>query len=130
MPMSAIQCCPQLLGHPVLGSDASPENRSANVGQPGLLLCVNADMIPMDVCGNLFRLGGIERETEARLEFGEEGIRGPPMLEKKEFQARFFTALAKNFAFAEVFRDAAHDRHHLLPLDEGVERNGEVRVRG
>jgi hypothetical protein len=52
------------------------------------------------------------------------------MLEKKIFHASALAALAKNVAGTENLGDGTHDGDNLLWLDEGVEANGEMRLRG
>jgi hypothetical protein len=52
------------------------------------------------------------------------------MLEKKIFHASALAALAKHVAGTENLGDGTHDRDNLLWLDEGVEANGEMRLRG
>src|SRR5712692_10009741 len=116
-------------GPKLLRGDASAENGSANVRQAGLLLRVNAHMVAIDVRGDLFRLARIEGITQAALEFGKKRAGGPAMLEEQEFQASFFAAVAKNFTVAEDFRDTADDRNDLIPLNEGIKRDAEMRVR-
>jgi hypothetical protein len=55
-------------GAQLLGSDAAAENVGANVGEAGLLLRMNADVVALDVGGYFFRLGGVEGESDTVLE--------------------------------------------------------------
>ncbi len=75
-------------------------------------------------------LGGIEREAETSVDGGEESFGRPAMFEKEEFHAGTFAALAEDIAFAEDFGDGADDRDDLMRKDEGVEADGEMRLRG
>ena len=72
-----------------------------------MLLGMDADVIAMDVGGDLFRFGGIENEADTLLEFGEEAVRGPAMLQEQEFQAGAFAIFTEYVRFAEDFGDAA-----------------------
>ena len=52
------------------------------------------------------------------------------MLEEEKFQTGALTIFAKDVLGAEEVGDAAGDRNDLIPCDEGVETNGEVRIGG
>src|SRR5580704_3550527 len=110
--------------------DASAQHVGADVGQAELLLSVNADVIAMDVGGDFFRFSGIENEADTLLEFGEEAVGGPAVLQEQEFQAGAFAVFAEYVSFAEDFGDAAGDRDDLLPWHKSSEAHGQVRICG
>ena len=112
------------------GGDAPANDGSADGKEAGLLLRLHAEMIAMDLRGKIFRLGGIERVTEAFLDGGEEGIGSPAVFEEKVFEAGALPALAEDFAGTEDFGDGADNRNDLVLTDEGVEADGEMRLGG
>jgi len=102
------------------GSDATANDGSADGKEAGLLLGLHAEMIAMDLGGEIFGFGGIEGEGETGLDGGEEGVGGPAVLEEEIFQASAFAALAENLAFAEDFGDGADNGDDLILMDESV----------
>src|ERR1700693_2760969 len=91
---------------------------------------MHADVVAMNVGGDVFPFAGIERKADALLQFREESVGGPAMFEEEKFEAGFFPALPQNFAGAEYFGDAANDWDNLVGLDESIERDGQVRIGG
>ena len=87
----------------LLRRDASAQDRCAHVHQAGLFLVVHADMVAVNVGGNVFAFAGVKRKTDALLKIGEKRFRGPAMLEKEKFQARAFAALAQHVRWREKF---------------------------
>src|SRR5579859_6505708 len=90
-------------------SDASAKNGSANVIEASLLLLMNAEVIAMRVGGNLFSFGGIQVEADLPLEFREEAVCSPAVLQEKVFQTSLVAALAKHFAGAKDLCNATRD---------------------
>src|SRR5712675_646359 len=101
----------------------------AHIRKARLLLRMNADVIAMKVRGKLFRLRRIEREAQSVLQFRQERISGPAMLQEKKFQPGALAVLAQHFGLAEQFRHAAYNRDRLLPSDESVQANAKMRIR-
>ena len=87
-------------------------------------------MIAMDVGRDFFRLARVEFEADALLEIGEEALGRPAVLEEEKFQTGALTIFAEHVLGAEKVGDAAGDRDDLIPRDEGVEANGEMRIGG
>jgi hypothetical protein len=112
------------------GSDASANDGGADGEEAGLPLRNDAEVIAMDVGGERFGFGGIESETETLMDGGEKSFGRPVMLEEEIFQTSAVAALAKNVAGAEDFGYGPDDGNDLVRLDEGVEANREVRLRG
>ena len=48
------------------------------------------------------------------------------MFEEEEFEPSFLAGLAEDFTGPEDFGDGAGDGNDLVPVDEGVEFDGEV----
>jgi hypothetical protein len=105
------------------GSDASTNDGGANGEEAGLLLGNDAEMIAMNVRRESFDFSGIERETEALMDSGEERFGSPVVLEEKIFHAGTLAALAKNLTGTEDFANGADDGDDLMWLDENVEAN-------
>ncbi len=112
------------------GRDASTNDGGTDGEEAGLLLGDDAEMIAMNVGGDSFRLGGIESKAEMLVNGSEEGVGRPVMFEEKIFHAGAVAALAKNVAGAEDFSDGADDGNNLVRLDESIEADGEMRLRG
>ena len=111
-------------------SDAAADDRGADGIVAGLFLRNHADVVAMNVRGRSDWFSGIEWKVEAGLQGGQERVGGPVVLEEEIFHARFFARVAKNFGIAEEGGNGADHGNNLVPLDEGVERNGEMRLRG
>ena len=111
------------------GSNASANDGGADGEEAGLLLRDDAEMVAMNLRRRLDGFGGIERKIETGLQGGEEGVGGPAVFEEKEFEAGLFTGLAEGFTFAEEFGDGADDGDDLIPRNESVDGDGEVRMR-
>ena len=112
----------------LFGSNASTNYAGAN-GETGvLLLRSHAEMVAMNLCWWYFGFGGIESEAEAFVKCCEEGVGCPAVLKEKEFETGFFARLAQNVRRAEQLGDRAYHRDDLMPLDEGVEADSEVRL--
>src|SRR5882757_9870298 len=103
---------------------------SADIRKSRLLLRVNAGVIAMNVRRKLFWLSRIERETQSVLQFRQERISDPAMLQEKKFQPGALAVLAQHFGLAEQFRHAAYNRDRLLPSDESVQANAKMRIGG
>jgi hypothetical protein len=80
-----------------------------------------ADVIAVDVRRNFFPLTGIERKTDALLQFREKRVGGPAMLKEEKFEAGLFPAHPQNFAGAEYFRYSTNYLDYLVRLNESVE---------
>ena len=80
------------------------------------------------IVGRILSDRRIQLETDALLQFAQETIRSPPMLQKQELQACALSVLAQHIGVAEEFGDGAHDGQHLVGADKRVEAEGEVRV--
>ena len=118
-------------GEPELrGRDATANDGGADGEQAGLFLRDDTEMIAVGARRELFGFGGIEGEAEFGVQSGKKGFSSPVVFEKQEFEASFFSGLAKDFGFAENFGDGADDADHLVRTDEYVEAEGEMRLRG
>src|SRR6202158_235015 len=115
-------------GAQLLRRYAPAQHVGADIGKAPLLLCVNADVIAMNVRRKLFGLGRIERKPKPILQSGQEGLRGPAMLQEQKFQPGALPVLAEHFGFTKELRHAAYDRDSLLPPHESVQANAEVRI--
>ena len=91
---------------------------------------MNADMVAIEVIRRLLRHCGIEAEADAALELVLEILGSPALLEEEKFQACALAILTKLFAVAEKFGDAFNNRDYLVPADESIEAQREVRVCG
>jgi len=107
-------------GAELRGSDASAKDGGADGEEAGLFLRDDAEMVAMDVLGDLFLFGGIESVAEDGLDGGEEGFGGVAVFEEEEFEAGFVAGLAEDGGAAEEFGDGAGDGEDLFPADEGV----------
>ncbi len=112
------------------GSDASAGYGSADGEQAVLLLQGDSEVIAVDQRGRSIGDGGVERIAETRFNGAEEGIGGPVVFEEKILETGFVSGLPEDRGFAEEFGDGADDGDDLVRIDEGVERNGEVRLGG
>src|ERR1700686_1562063 len=83
----------------LLRSDAPAQHVCADVRKPGLLLWMNANVVAVNIGGNFFRLGRIQREAEPLLQRRQERVRRPAMLQEKKFQPRALAVLAEHFGF-------------------------------
>lgn len=64
------------------------------------------------------------------MEDGEERVSCPVVFEEQIFHACFFTGVAKHVGIPEKGSDGTDDGNDLVPVNEGVERDGEMRLRG
>src|SRR5713226_7933473 len=109
---------------------APAQHVRADIRKALLLLRVNPNVIAVNVRGKLFPFGGIERKTKPILQCGQEGLRGPPMLQEKKFQPGPLAVLAEHFRFTKELRHTAYNGDNLLPPHEGVQANAEVGIGG
>src|SRR6267378_6805087 len=72
-----IRCSAQLLGR-----YAPAQHVRADIRKALLLLCMNADVIAMNIRGKLFRLNRIERKAKPILQSSQERVRRPTMLQE------------------------------------------------
>src|SRR5260221_13339863 len=72
----------------------------------------------------------MERKAKPILQRGQEGVRGPAMLQEKKFQPGALAVLAEHLGFAKQLRHTAYNRDSLLPPHESVQANAEVRIGG
>ena len=114
----------------LVGSDAAAEDVGADVREAELFLRVDADVIAVDVGRDFFRLARVEFEADAFFEVGEEAFGRPAVLEEEKFQTGALAIFAEDVLGAEEVGDAAGDRDDLIPCDESVEANGEMRIGG
>src|SRR5207249_1430017 len=131
MPMSAIQCCPKLIGHPVTWSftcSSKPGSRDARVDQPMLLRAMETHVVAVDVFRRIDGRPVLEGDAEPVLDRREELLRGPAVLEEEELEAGLLAALPQHLRVAEDLRDRAEDRQRLVPAHEGVEPRGQARI--
>lgn len=112
------------------GGGTAAKNGGTDGEKPGLMLRDNAEVIAMDGWRRIERLDGIKGIAKARFNSSEERFRGPGMLEKKIFHARFVAGMAENLGVFEDLSDGANNGNSLVPMDESVERHGEVRLGG
>ena len=112
------------------GRNAAADDGSADDEKAGLLLRDDAEMISMNARGELLGHGGIKRIAETGFDGREEGVGGPVVFEEEEFETGFVAGLAQDVGFAEDFGDGADDGDDLVREDEGVEAEGEMRLRG
>src|ERR1700722_4113979 len=91
---------------------------------------MHADVIAMDVGGDVSPFAGIERKADALLQFREKSAGGPAMFEEEKFETGLFPALPQNFTGAKYLRYTANDRDDLFGPDESIECDGEVRIGG
>src|SRR5579862_1032257 len=83
-------------------------------------------MIAVNIDRNLFRFRRIERESNNSLQLLEKRLRCPTVFQKQELEPRLLPALSQHFACLEDFRDAACNRQHLFPMNEGVQPHGKM----
>ena len=114
----------------LIGSNAPAQDSGTDIGEPGLLLSVNANMVAINICGRIFVFGWIELETDALLEFGEEGIGSVSVLKEEILQSRLFAVLPKLVAGAKNLGDAACYRQHLFGPDKRIQSHGKMRLGG
>src|SRR2546426_578313 len=137
MPRSAIQCCPQLFGHPVTwsftcsskpGSRDSPAARcrGARVDAPMLLPALESPVAAVPACRPIVGRPGLGGAAEPVLDRREELLRGPAVLEEEELEAGLLAGLPQHLRVAEDLRDRAEDRQRLVPAHEGVEPRGQA----
>ena len=86
---------------------------------------MNSYVIAIHIVRGMFFRGGIERETDSILQFGEKTFGGPAVAQKQEFQASALAMLAKDLGVAEELSDAPDYRHHLIPADECLEASAD-----
>src|ERR1700688_2424027 len=91
---------------------------------------MHADVVAMDVGGDVFLFAGIERKADALLQFGQKSVGGPAMFQEEKFEAGLFPALPQDFAGAKYFGDTTNYLNNLFRLDESVECDREVRIGG
>src|SRR5579864_1563095 len=68
----------------LLRSDASSQYGSANVDKTTLLLRVNADVVTVNIHGNIFRFGGIKRKSNLSLQLIQKAVGRPALLQKQK----------------------------------------------
>src|SRR5579872_4806889 len=71
-------------GAQLLWSDASSQYGSANVDKTTLLLRVNADVVAVNIHGNIFRFGGIKRKSNLSLQLIQKAVGRPALLQKQK----------------------------------------------
>ena len=79
---------------------------------------------------DFFVFGGIELETDALFQFGEEAIGSLSVLQEEILQPRLFAVLPKLFAVAKNLGDAACYWHHLFGPDERIQSHGKMGLGG
>ena len=112
------------------GGYSPPQNGGTDIAEAGLFLAMNADMVAIEVIRRLLRDCGIEAEADAALELVLEILGSPALLEEEKFQACALAILTKLFAVAEKFGDAFNNRDYLVPADESIEAQSQVRICG
>ena len=112
------------------GTDTPTDDRSADGKEGGLFLRNDAEMITVETGREEFRFGRIELVAKLTFDGGQEGVGGPAVLKEKILQSGAIARLAEAFTFLEDVGDGANDRNDLVPLDECVELNGEMRLGG
>ena len=109
-------------GFQLIGADPPAQHRCADVGISRLFLGVHTHMVAIGVFRDLFGLRGVQRKSNAQVQFAEEGFRRPPVIQEKKLQTRPIAALAKNFALAENLSDAPHDLYRLMRHTKAFKR--------
>src|SRR6266478_7971229 len=120
-----IRCSAQLLGR-----YAPAQHVRADIRKALLLLCMNADVIAMNIRGKLFRLNRIERKAKPILQSSQERVRRPTMLQEKKFQAGALAVLAEYLRFTKELRHVAYNGDSLFPPHKGIQANAEVWIGG
>src|SRR5580700_7167594 len=66
----------------LLRRNTASQHGGAYVDEARLLLRVNTEVIAMNVRGNVFRFGRVERKSDLPLQFFQEAFRGPTLLQE------------------------------------------------
>lgn len=108
------------------GSDTATGYGGADGEKARLFLRDDAEMVAVDLGGWFDRFSGTELVTEFCFDGGEERGGGPAMFEEKILHTGFVARVAKDLGFAKDSGDGADNGDDLVPLDEGVERDGKM----
>src|SRR5437763_10404485 len=100
----------------------------ARVDVTRLLLRVDPDVVAVDVVGRVVAHAGRQRHTEPFLDRAEEPCRREAVLQEQELEPRLLAVLAEGVRVAEDLGDRAQHRKRLMPGDERVEGQRQVRV--
>src|SRR5271157_1429916 len=112
----------------LLGTYSAPQDRNSHAVIPALLLLVNTHVIAIDVVRNIFRDGGSQLESEAAMQFLEEALICPAVLQKQELKAGAFAAFAEYVAVAKDPGNSLEHGQHLVRQNERVQATGQMRI--
>ena len=112
----------------LIGSDAAAQHHRSHVGEAGLLLRMNADVIAVNIVGRMLFDRGIELESDALLQFAEKTLGGPSMTQEEKFQAGALAMFAQNIGIAEQFGNALDHRQDLIPAHKCIQPRAEIRI--
>ncbi len=114
----------------LIGSNAAAQNGGTDIRESRLLLSVNADVVAINIRGRIFVFGGIELETDALFQFGEETIGSVSVLKEEILQSSLFAVLAKLVAGTKNLGYAACYWQHLFGPDKRIQSNGKMWLGG
>ena len=87
-------------------------------------------VIAINVVGRPFLHCRIELKANASLQFLLKALGGPAVFQEQELEAGAFPVLAQLFALAENLCHSLQNRDHLMPVNESVQTNREMRIGG
>ena len=115
-------------GPHVGGTHPPAKDSETRVGVAVLLLGMNADVVAVHVVGGIVGDGRVQPKSDAALELIEEALGRPAVGEEEELQPRLLPVLTQHVAIPEDLRDALDHGEDLVPVDEGVQAHGQMRV--
>ena len=113
----------------LVGCNSSPQHYRSDVRKTGLFLCVNADVVAINVVGRMLFHCGIETEPEPLMQLVEKLLSRPSVTQEEELQASALAMLAQNFGVTEQFGDPLDHRHNLTLLNKCIEARTKIRLR-
>src|SRR2546421_4129347 len=87
-----------------------------------------ANVISINIRGNLLVLGGVEFVTQLPLQLTPKALLRPALLKEKVLQARTLSVFTQCRLLAEQFSDATHDLDCFFQRHEGVKPNAKMGV--
>ena len=90
----------------LLGRDSSAQRHRSHVGEAGLLLRMNSDVVAINIVGRMLFHRRIELESDALLQFAEKTVGGPAVAQEEKFQAGTLAMLPQHVGIAEQFGNA------------------------
>ena len=118
--------------HKLVAGDAAGEDAGADRGEAGLALRIDADVVAVDVAGNVFILGRRGDQLVAELAFQgfKVGLRGPAKAQEEIFRAGAHAVFAKDICIAEDLSRGLDDVKGLILTDEGGDAGRKERLGG